>query len=343
MTRRQPGSGVASGFRVALAIVVLGAAAIWVAVAASNDRDQASSPATSSTTTEPERDRSVIDGGGLSPLQEAVAACDVAGVEDELEKGGRQFEGGRFVLFGDGEPSLDSALACGAEMATLLATYVVENEGGDPVLQAAVRTRDPAIVTAVLDAGADVDAIDDAGDTALLQAASVGDEAIVRLLLQAGADPDIAADSGHTPLFRAVAADAGGIVEALLGAGADPGAQVDVSSLDILAIAVQQATQEVAEGDGAVEWPIDEVLAVLGPELGLPPGTTASDSPGIINVSTLYLAVALSGDEVVLALLDAGADPTAVSGPGPYHHLPAEAADALGRTELAERIRAAGG
>jgi cytohesin len=62
------------------------------------------------------------------------------------------------------------------------------------------RKDDPALVRALLDAGADVRARA-FGKTALHFAAKAGFVETVRLLLDAGADPNARDDDGHTPLW----------------------------------------------------------------------------------------------------------------------------------------------
>jgi len=78
-------------------------------------------------------------------------------------------------------------------------------EGRDPIfhrrwLSWAACSNDPAVVMAVLDAGADVNARGPLGDTTLHEAVVYGRDAAVRALLERGADPHIANRSGRTPL-----------------------------------------------------------------------------------------------------------------------------------------------
>jgi hypothetical protein len=250
-------------------------------------------------------------------LSAAVAECDVAAVEELLDRGGRQFVGGRFRLFGAHEPSLESALACGPEMAVLLVAHGVENDGGDPVLQAAVRSHDEALVGAVLAAGADVDAVDDSGDTALLQAVTLRDGAIVAQLLAAGADPNIAAHGGHTPLHRAVGLGETAMVEQLLAAGASPGGEVPVGVLEAL----------LANLD-ADEAHFSRVLQAFG---------AAADADGNLpaylgEASTLFVAAVLGDTEIVRLLLTAGADPLVAGGLD--ETLPVDAARIMGHDDV---------
>jgi hypothetical protein len=269
-------------------------------------------------------------------LERAIDACDADAVEAELEKNSDQFDGGAFELSSRDGPTMESAIACGPEITGLLTRYSVGNDGGDAVLQAAVASRQPELAAAALDAGAVIDGQDDAGDTALLDAVTSDDGPMVELLLSRGADVNIANEGGHTPLLRAVGFDRPLLVARLLAAGADPNVTATVTYLEMMA-----ASGGYLDEDGLPvppeETPILETLEELRPALGY----ETSGSLSIAPVTPLYVAVVVSSDEIVHALLDAGADPTI--GAGPAAHLPADAAELLGRTELAARIRAAGG
>ena len=79
-------------------------------------------------------------------------------------------------------------------------------------------------VAACLAAGADVSAHTDDGHTPLHMAANVNeDPAVVRALLEAGADMEAqAADDGHTPVHEAAGNPNPAVLETLFAAGADP-------------------------------------------------------------------------------------------------------------------------
>ena len=83
------------------------------------------------------------------------------------------------------------------------------------------------VVSALLDAGADVDARTASGASALHLAASQAPESVVTALLESGADPNAKEDvDGWTPLHYAADWQGAGllpVVSALLQAGADPG------------------------------------------------------------------------------------------------------------------------
>ncbi len=76
-------------------------------------------------------------------------------------------------------------------------------------------------ISQLIDAGADVDARDEAGSTALVLAASFRDyEDVVELLISKGADVNAPDGKGHTPLMVAVSVSKKG-TELLLSKGAD--------------------------------------------------------------------------------------------------------------------------
>jgi ankyrin repeat protein len=95
---------------------------------------------------------------------------------------------------------------------------------GTPLIDA-VKRNDGAAVNALLDRGADVNAVEGDGTTALHWAA-LGDELeIVELLLEAGASPSAANRFGVTPLELAATNGNAAIVPRLLAAGADVNAR----------------------------------------------------------------------------------------------------------------------
>jgi uncharacterized protein len=76
-------------------------------------------------------------------------------------------------------------------------------------------------VNALLDAGAEIDALDKHGQTALMNAAHRGDTEVVRVLAQRGANLNHTAKYRLTALMLAVIADHPDVVRILVVAGAD--------------------------------------------------------------------------------------------------------------------------
>ena len=74
-----------------------------------------------------------------------------------------------------------------------------------------------------LDEGGEAKSRDGSGVSLLQVAAGKGDLAIVTLLLQRGAEPDRSCDACNTPLMAAAAKGSAEVVAALLQAGAAPG------------------------------------------------------------------------------------------------------------------------
>ena len=118
-------------------------------------------------------------------------------------------------------------IAAGADVHTAVGRY---SRVAVPLAKAAEWTRDPGVISVLLEAGADVHARDDSYQyTPLHHAARKGTEAMVRALLEAGADADAWATGYNTdfgwnwtPLHLAAENNPDpGVVAALLEAGAD--------------------------------------------------------------------------------------------------------------------------
>ena len=93
----------------------------------------------------------------------------------------------------------------------------------EPLVQAA-KAGDTAAVRALLQTGANVDAIAPDGTTALQWAAARGDQELTALLIKAAADVNVANRRGVTPLSAACETGGGVVVARLLDAGADANA-----------------------------------------------------------------------------------------------------------------------
>ncbi len=187
-----------------------------------------------------------------------------------------------------------------------------ERQSGDtPLHMAAIGSRNPSVIEALLAAGAEINARSDDGSTPLQAWQRSGhggrrDPEVFKALLAAGANPNVSDSIGWTPLHYAVsyAGDAA-LVRALLKAGADPNARI-----------AQESWYEPL-----FTWRRN----------------AAGDTP-------LHRAAYNgAGPLVIEALLAAGADPNARSedGSGPLHRL-AEPARVPRSREVAEILLAAG-
>jgi ankyrin repeat protein len=113
-----------------------------------------------------------------------------------------------------------------ARLATPEAARARNDDGVTPLMVAAGLGHG-AVVSALLAAGADVDAADARGFTALFHACHNGDEDrgypdVVQTLLAAGADKEARIGYGVRPLMYAAGHGEAAVVQALLAAGADP-------------------------------------------------------------------------------------------------------------------------
>ena len=161
---------------------------------------------------------------------------------------------------------------------------------------------------------------------------------MVELLLSRGADLNIANEGGHTPLLRAVGFNRPLLVARLLAAGADPNVTATVTGMEIMA-----ASGGYLDEDGTPvqpdETPIMDVLEDLGPALGRPRRSMSLQTSPTSPRSTWRWSSAATRSCTRCSTPGR----TRPSAPGLRAHLPADAAELLGRTELAARIRAAGG
>lgn len=189
------------------------------------------------------------------------------------------------------------------------------------------------IVSALLAFGADVHMPGRDGRTALRYAVgmALSDEqdgsALVTILLEAGADPNAADSSGYVPLHDASYSTSGaGVVHALLAAGADPNARTDEGNTplhfaassephaDVLAALLGAGADIGARNNDGWEpihvastYTNDPGIVAILLDAGAGPNAKTDD-----DWTPLHLAAMYTGNtEVITVLTDAGADPNA--------------------------------
>lgn len=168
--------------------------------------------------------------------------------------------------------------------------------GAETPLIEAARAGDAALVTALLQQGADAESASPDGTTALHWAARAAAPEAVERLLGAGADPQRANRYGVTPLALAAESGEPAVVGALLAAGADPDTATPAGETVLM----------VAARTGRVAV-LDQLLA----------GGAAVDATESWRGQTaLMWAAAENNADAVRRLVQAGADVEARSGGG---------------------------
>ena len=187
---------------------------------------------------------------------------------------------------------------------------------GRTPLHRAAGFNNPAFITALLDAGADIEAQDEHGETPLHRAAVSNYEAAgVTALLDAGADIEARDRWGRTPLHHTAGAGwhSPGVITALLDAGADIKARDAEWPNDIrppapaviTALLVAGADPKARDADGMTPWDLAPKGSNAYWLLGDPKARTEQGE------TPLHWAAQYGNPAFITALLDAGADPKA--------------------------------
>jgi ankyrin repeat protein len=147
----------------------------------------------------------------MSPLDLAITKNQAASVNLLLEAGAKL-----------GPYSLESALRGNNRPEVLKVLLAHSTRPLAPLLKTAIAQNRSSVVEVLIQAGADVNARDDAGFTALHDAALAGNLKAARLLVEHGADVNIGdKDSGATALYMAATMGREDVVSFLLEKGAD--------------------------------------------------------------------------------------------------------------------------
>lgn len=192
---------------------------------------------------------------------------------------------------------------------TLLEAGANANPPGDSYLSLATARGDARVLQMLLEAGADVNAVDGNGDTALLHAARAKNPESLQILLAAGAQVNLTNKKGETALMRAAFVGNVPHVAALLAAGADK----TLRNADGLTAAEIITHITISRHSPAMEYPLGQEMAytaIYGHLNGIPSA----------ELTPLIQAVLMRNPQDVSALLAGGAD--------------VNAASALGRTAL---------
>ena len=185
--------------------------------------------------------------------------------------------------------------------------------GFTPLMVAAEKKVDTGIVSGLIKAGADVDVRNDRGATALMAAAGNENAAAVRTLIEAGADVDARSNSGTTALHHAARKNDTDIVAALIEAGADVDARNDAgyTALDYAA-----ARGDAADVRALLQAAANESRNDLADVLQRYGADSVDWRRKTDGATPLHLAALSRDTAAIRTLIEAGADVNAVNGQG---------------------------
>ena len=210
-----------------------------------------------------------------------------------------------WATYHDDAEAVSALLAAGADVNAA-------NDLGTTALWAACQNGHAAMVQRLLAAGADVDRALLKGETPLMVAARAGAVEVVDLLLARRANFEARGPRGQTALMWAVAQRQADVVVRLLAAGADVHARSDVWS-QVMAVPPHgqpEYNREIPHGGNTALLFAARVgdLASAGHLLAAGADVDDADAWG---VSATTLAAHAGFRDVVMLLLEAGADPNA--------------------------------
>lgn len=257
-----------------------------------------------------------------------------------------------------GNLSLAAAVKAGEPDAvrTLLNSRTKEDSAraeGSAALIRAVSRNDVEAVDLLLKAGVNPNAANDFGATALYAAASSADPAMTVKLLAAGADANAHLVSGETPLMEAALRGHLATVRALLDGGADPNAQETGGGQSALMWALSERHSAVVEAlvthkadvnlrskSGSTPLMFAAQGDLRSARVLLAAGARPNDVHPDTGQTALIIASTMGHTEIVVALLDSGADPN-IKDANTFTALHAAVRDSDYGVDHASRVKAA--
>lgn len=265
-----------------------------------------------------------------SAVPESVAACLAAGAEaaarDDSFLGWTPLH--TAAIYSENLAVIEALIAAGADPKARDGDV-----GSTPLHRAAAFNGNEALIEALIAAGADPEARNNRDRTALHYAASNANEVVTQVLITAGADPNARQKDGGTPLHTAASDNRNeAVVRTLIAANADSDARNNYGwtplhmvgyarSAEILLAAGAEVGTRDRSGETplhAAAWFVREV-EVIHTLIAHRAEIDALDRHGNTPLHTAARSAAeriASGGAAIVALLDAGADPTCRNGRG---------------------------
>lgn len=134
---------------------------------------------------------------------------------------------------------INELIAAGAN-----ANAISDSSKGWTALMYAAENDDPRVVQALIDAGADVNAKNDAGGTALMRSIVCENSDVAAALINSGASVNEKNNEGQTALMIAIIVENLDVVKVLIAAGADVNAK-DAEGENVLRYAMKSCSPEI--------------------------------------------------------------------------------------------------